>query len=500
VSIALLSFVPDETAPQRAPPELLRIDPTIRGGRMHEPFAGPAGSHIRPLTGAAHQAGPQRPAVDGGHHRVVVVGGGQAGLSVSYCLRQRGIEHLVLERDSVGSEWRDRRWDSFCLVTPNWQCRLPGYPYRGPDPDGFMDREEIVAYLTAYAAAFDPPLAEGVEVTRVRRVATGFSVTTSAGQLTADQIVVATGPYHSPAIPRVAERLPSTVEQLHSSRYRSPEQLPDGPVLVVGTGQSGCQIAEDLHLAGRQVHLAVGGAPRVARFYRGRDVVAWLADMGYYDKAIGEFADADSMRLRVNHYVTGRDGGRDIDLRAFARQGMRLYGRLLDITGGRIHFGADLRHNLDHADAVAEGIKDSIDAFIQDQGVDAPTEPRYVPVWQPPDGPGELAVADIRTLVWSTGYYRDHRWLEVPVFDGRGYPTHDRGVTACPGLYFIGLPWQHTWGSGRFSGVGRDAEHLVERIVRHDGQRSTDEVRWIAGSTTSTYPDREWFVPRTAVS
>jgi putative flavoprotein involved in K+ transport len=406
--------------------------------------------------------------MSGTHYPAVVIGGGQAGLSASYCLRQRGVDHVVLEAHRVGHEWRTRRWDSFCLVTPNWQCRLPGLPYQGPDPDGFMVRDEVVRYLEEYAALLGSSVLEGVRVTRLRRAATGlFELSTSAGQLTADHVVVATGPYHAASVPRLAERLPADVVQVHSSGYRRSGQLPPGAVLVVGTGQSGCQIAEDLHLDGREVHLAVGSAPRVARFYRGRDCVAWLDEMGYYAKGIDEFADADGIRMRANHYVTGRDGGRDIDLRAFAKDGMRLYGRL---TGGRgpiLEFAGDLKANLDNADAVAEGIKDAIDDHIAAHGIGAPLEPRYVPVWEPPaDLPRSLDVraAGITAVVWATGFARDHRWIEVPVFDGRGYPMHWRGVTSCPGLYFLGLPWQYTWGSGRFEAVGRDAEFLASHI------------------------------------
>jgi putative flavoprotein involved in K+ transport len=434
-----------------------------------------------------------------GRRTVVVVGGGQAGLAMSYFLCQRGIDHVVLERHRVGYEWRERRWDSFCLVTPNWQCQLPGFEYRGPDPNGFMGREDVVRHLEQYAASFGPPLVEGVEVTGLRCNASGlFEVETVHGGLTSEQVVVATGPYHTPAVPRAAERLPDAVVQLHSSQYRRPAQLPAGAVLVVGTGQSGCQIAEDLHLAGRQVHLAVGGAPRVARFYRGRDVVAWLSEMGYYDKGIDEFPDADSVRFRVNHYVTGRDGGRDIDLRAFARDGMRLYGRLTGIAGTTVRFGTDLRDNLDHADAVAESIKDTIDEYITARAIAAPVEARYTPVWVPDAGPSEVDIteAGITSVIWSTGFHRDHRWVHVPVFDGRGYPTHVRGVTSCPGLYFLGLPWQHTWGSGRFCGVARDAEYLAERISAASRYRATEEVRWIAGTPTETYPDLDWFLPR----
>jgi putative flavoprotein involved in K+ transport len=403
----------------------------------------------------------------GAHYPVAVVGGGQAGLSVGYWLRERGIEHIVIEANRVGSEWRERRWDSFCLVTPNWQCRLPGFPYQGSDPDGFMVRDEIVRYLEDYVAFFRPPLVEGVSVTGLRRAASGtFELSTTQGDFTAEQVVVATGPYHTPSIPRMAERLPAGIGQLHSSRYRNADQLPEGGVLVVGTGQSGCQIAEDLHLAGRQVHLAVGSAPRVARFYRGRDCVAWLDEMGHYAKGIDQFDDAGAVRMRVNHYVTGRDGGRDIDLRAFARDGMRLYGRLTGIDGPGLEFADDLKVNLDRADMVAEGIKDAIDAHITARGIAAPEESRYVPVWEPDGQPGslDLAAAGITSVIWSTGFTRDHRWIEIPAFDGRGYPMHWRGASSCPGLYFLGLPWQYSWGSGRFEAVGRDAEFLANHI------------------------------------
>lgn len=419
------------------------------------------------------------------HHAVAVIGGGQAGLSMSWHLRQRSVDHVVLERDRIGHEWRDRRWDSFCLVTPNWQCELPGFGYDGDDPDGFMPGPEVAGFLEKYAAGFDPPVAEGVEVTRLRRGSV-FELVTSAGPMTADQVVVATGPYHQPAVPRMAERLPAGIVQLHSSQYRNPGQLPAGDVLVVGTGQSGCQIAEDLLLAGRRVHLAVGGAPRAARRYRGRDTLAWLDEMGHYRRGIDEFADADEVRLRANHYMTGRDGGRDIDLRDFARRGMRLHGRLIGIDGNELRFADDLSADLDHADAVADGIKDAIDRYIESTGIPAPEESRYVPVWKP--STKAESPREIRTVIWSTGFHRDHRWIEVPIFDGRGYPTHERGVTSCTGLYFLGLPWQYTWGSGRFAGVARDAAYLADRIgeVRR-GQFAAD-VSWLAGTPTETYP------------
>jgi putative flavoprotein involved in K+ transport len=455
-----------------------------------------------PDGAAPDGAAPDGAAPDGAAKPVVVIGGGQAGLSVSYHLQQRGVDHVVLEARRAGGDWQERRWDSFCLVTPNWQCRLPGFDYAGPDPDGFMVRDEIIRYLEDYVRKYAVPLAEGVTATRLRQQPGGaFGLTTTAGEIVADQVVVATGPYQVPIVPRLAERLPDSLTQIHSARYRNPDQLPPGAVLVVGTGQSGCQIAEDLHLAGRQVHLSVGSAPRVARFYRGRDVVAWLEDMGYYRKAISDFTDVDAVRFRANHYVTGRDGGRDIDLRKFAREGMRLYGRLASIqargAGACLTFAPDLRRNLDAADATSEGIKDSIDAYLDATGIDAPPESRYTPLWEPGIEPDELDLraAGISAVVWSTGFGRDHRWIEIPVFDGRGYPTHLRGITSCPGLYFIGLPWQHTWGSGRLGGVGADAEYLARQIASF-GHRQ--EVAWIAGTPASTYPrDEDWVAPRT---
>lgn len=229
-------------------------------------------------------------------------------------------------------------------------------------------------------------------------------------------------------------------------------------------------------------------------------MVAWLEDMGYYRRGIDQFADADAVRFRANHYVTGRDGGRDIDLRAFARDGMRLHGRLTGVEGGILRFADDLKANLDGADAVSDGIKDAIDGHIAAAGIDAPVEARYVPVWEPEEAPSELDLAGsgITSVVWSTGFGRDHRWIEVPVFDGRGYPTHDRGVTSCSGLYFIGLPWQYTWGSGRFCGVAADAEYLSARITAADRPGAREEVRWIAGTPESTFPsDEYWTATRT---
>lgn len=385
-------------------------------------------------------------ALQGLHLPVVVVGAGQAGLAASWHLTRQGLPHVVLERHRLAHEWRSARWDSFRLVTPNWQCQLPGFPYQAGDPDGFMSGDEVVAHLEAYAASFDPPLHERVTVTGVEPVRGGsLQVTTSAGVMTADNVVVAGGSYRVPVVPRLAERLPRGLVQVHSQDYLNAHQLPPGEVLVVGSGQSGTQIAEDLHLAGRRVHLSLGGAARMPRSYRGRDVTVWLAELGH-------------PRATAGAYVT--------DLRALARDGMRLYGRLVDLVGTELRFRQDLAEVLERADEVSEGLKDAVDKLIADRGLEAPTEPRYVAPWEPETEPGslDLARARITSVIWAMGSRADHSWVDVPVFTGRGEPGHDRGATSHPGLYFLGLPWQSTYGSGLLSGVGADAEHLVELI------------------------------------
>ncbi|WP_213991738.1 MSMEG_0569 family flavin-dependent oxidoreductase [Sodalis sp. dw_96] len=415
------------------------------------------------------------------HYPVIIIGGGQAGLSMSYCLKQRGIEHVIFERHQLGWAWRAQRWDSFCLVTPNWQCKLPGFPYDGDDPDGFMVNDQIINYLERYALSFGPPLVTGINVERVdRRGDGGFTLGTSRGAFTADNLVVAVGNYHRRRFPALAGRLPGGIHQLHSADYRAPAALPEGEVLVVGSAQSGAQIAEDLHLAGRRVHLCVGSAPRVNRFYRGRDVVAWLEDMGHYRLTVDNHPQGEDARRKTNHYVTGRDGGRDIDLRLFAGQGMQLHGRLLDIDEARgvLLTGDDLAANLDSADDTARRIRESIDEWIAARGIDAPPEQPYQPMWFPRPGEGTIPLESLSSIVWAVGFHTDFSWIDLPAFDDKGYPRHRRGVAVEEGLHFLGLPWLWTWGSGRFEGVGEDAEHLAEHIAARLAAPAPREARY----------------------
>lgn len=421
------------------------------------------------------------------HYSVIVVGAGQAGLSLSAYLQQMDVDHLLIEKHTPVHNWRTQRWDAFSLVTPNWQCQLPGWPYQGSDPHGFMVKDEINAWLQGFVQQVQAPVLEHTEVLRVQQLpsapgaqppaAPAYRVETSQGVFTANQVVIASGGYHVPVVPRCAERLPASVQQVHSADYRNPQSLPEGAVLVVGSGQSGAQIAEDLHLAGRKVYLAVGQAPRCARFYRGRDVVDWLAEMGYYDMSVTQHPLREGVRDNTNHYVTGRDGGRDIDLRQFAREGMELFGVLHDITqdGSTLHFRPNLAENLDAADATYNRINANIDQYIAQQGISAPPASVYTPVWAPAGERTDLdlAASGITSVVWCIGFMPGFGFVDAPVFNGRGQPVHLRGVTQVPGLYFLGLPWLHTWGSGRFSGIARDAQYLAQAIGRLQAHAAT---------------------------
>lgn len=400
---------------------------------------------------------------------VAIIGAGQAGLCASYYLCLKNIEHVVLERHRFAHQWRENRWDSFCLVTPNWQCRLPGFPYAGDDPDGFMLKDEIVRYIEDFVATFDPPLREGVTVEDVSRRDDGrFIVRTDRGGYLAEQVVIASGGYDRPIIPPYADRLDPGIFQIQAGDYKNPGQLPEGAVFVVGAGQSGVQIMEDLTIAGRKVHLAVGPAPRAPRKYRGRDATDWLYDMGHYALTIRNHPQGEAVKEKTNHYLSGRDGGHEIDLRKFALKGVSLYGSLAGLSRQSADFAPDLEKNLDDADASYLGIRTAIDAYISENGIDAPEEAPFEKVWRPEEEPVQLDLHDagIRSVVWAIGFRPDYSWLNVGVLDERGRPVFERGVCKVEGLYFLGLGWLNTWGSGRFLGIAEDAEYLCGHIGR----------------------------------
>lgn len=404
------------------------------------------------------------------HVPVVIVGAGQAGMSASYYLCRAGIDHVVLERHQRFHAWKEDRWDSFCLVTPNWQCKLPDFPYCGDDPTGFMLKQEIIDYVEAFARSFDTPLHEGVTVTRVEKTGSLFEVDTDQGLWSADHVIVASGGYDRPVVPPFAGKLSPEITQIHSKSYRRPSDIPAGTCLVVGTGQSGVQMMEDLRIAGRDVRLAVGPAPRSPRWYRGKDATDWLHRLGYYDVTIAEQPDPKSTEAKTNHYMSGRDGGHEIDLRRFALDGLQLYGSVAGMDGTRIRFMPDLEKNLDDADKSYIGIRKMIDDYIDREGIDAPEEPPFEKLWKPETEITEIdaAAEGITSILWCIGFRPDYDWLRVDCLDERGRPVHTRGVCDQAGIYFLGLGWLHTWGSGRFLGVAEDAAHVAKTITeRH---------------------------------
>jgi putative flavoprotein involved in K+ transport len=402
----------------------------------------------------------------------VVVGAGHAGLTMSAFLTQGGRDHVVLDRRAtLGGGWQDR-WDEFRLVTPNWIASFVGAPYDGADPDGFMTRDEIAGRVAGYADRIKAPVALEVDVTRLSRPNGRFLVETNQGRIEAERVVVATGSYHLPRIPPVAAELPKDVEQLHSHDYRRESALAPGNVLVVGSGQSGVQIAEELHMAGRQVYLSVGKAGRAPRRYRGRDLFAWLAALARNGAAVGvPFPTANQlpdprMKFAANPHVSGHAGGHETNLREFAARGMTLLGRIARIDGRTLRLAPDLSANLARADAFfGERFGPLIDRYIEAAGLDAPPDDRVPFAFEPPELT-ELSLdeAGISTVIWSTGYGLDYRWIDLPILDELGYPKQRRGITDVPGLAFLGLHWQHTQASATLVGPMIDGPHVAAQL------------------------------------
>jgi putative flavoprotein involved in K+ transport len=399
----------------------------------------------------------------------VVIGAGQAGLSTSYHLSARGCEHVVLERAAkVAEAWRSGRWDSFTLVTPNWTFRLPGAEYAGPAPDGFMPRDEIVATFERYAERFHLPVRYGVRVDSVEPSSQGrgYLVRAKGEAWEARNVVVATGVFQEPRVPPFSTEIPSHVTQIHTGRYRNPQSLPTGAVLVVGSGQSGCQIAEELYQSGRKVHLSLGGAGRVPRRYRGKDIAEWLHLSGFFDRPVDKLPSPRA-RFAAPPHLSGRDGGHTINLHQFAKDGVVLLGRLHGAHAGTVYFAPDVKESLAKADQFEAEIAKSIDAFIEQKGLGAP--PDRLPQLQDGYEAAEvseldLAREEIATIVWAVGYTFDFGLVRLPVFEGNGFPVQSRGVTSQPGLFFAGLPWLDTQKTGLLLGVGEQAEWIASCI------------------------------------
>jgi putative flavoprotein involved in K+ transport len=397
----------------------------------------------------------------------VIIGAGHAGLAMSRCLADRGVAHVVLDRGAVGQRWRTARWDSFRLLTPNWMSRLPGWAYTGPEPDGFMTAGEFVAYLSDFAGSFDAPVRPYTAVTRVERVASGFTVHTGAGHWAARRVVIATGYHSHAAVPAFGGRLAGGIAQLAACAYRSPSCLPDGGVLVVGASASGVQIAHELVCAGRQVHLAVGCHTRLPRRYRGRDILWWLDRLGSFDRTIDQVPDPDSARGEPSLQLTGAPRGRGVDLGVLREAGVRLTGRLCAIDGAVAQFAADLTDTTTAAQQRLDRVLADIDRYAAGAPGAAAGPPDPPPMLTVPAGPSQVDLrrAGVSTVIWATGYRPRYPWLAVPVLDRTGAIRHRRGVTDVPGLFAIGLRFQYRRSATFVDGARHDAAYLADRIA-----------------------------------
>lgn len=396
---------------------------------------------------------------------VVIIGAGHAGLAVSRCLAERGVEHVVLERGRVAERWRTARWDSFRLITPNWMSRLPGWSYAGDDPDGFMSAGQLVDYLDGYAGSFTAPVHPHTTVTAVRGGTERFTVHTDRGAWSARSVVVATG-YHARAhVPAQAAGLSPDLEQVTTASYRSPHALPDGAVLVVGASASGVQFAHELRRAGREVLLAVGGHTRVPRRYRGRDILWWLDRTGVLDRVRDEGLDADlAARLAHEPSLQLTAGDHRLDLGVLHDAGVRVAGRLLGIDGDRLRFAGDLPATTAAADERLRRVLMRVDGYAGAASAHPPDPPP--PVALPP-GPDRVSLrrAGITSVVWATGMRPSYPWLPPQVLDATGGLRHRRGATALPGLYAIGLRYQHRRNSTFIDGARHDATYLADLIL-----------------------------------
>ncbi len=403
------------------------------------------------------------------HTDAILIGGGQAGLAMSRCLTEYGIDHVVLERGRVGERWRSERWDSLTLLTPNWQSRLPHWHYEGEHPDDFMTVPEYIRHLERYAQSFEAPVQTGTTVRAVERLVGGrYRVTTDKGEWAANNVVIATGSCDRPRVPGFADAVPGDVFQLVPSNYRNPAQVPDGGVLVVGASATGVQIAGELATAGRAVTLAVGTHVRVPRRYRGKDILYWMDNMG----AFAAPADPAEERKSPPPQLVGTPENRNLDLGVLQQKGVRLTGRAVAIRGHRIIFADDLEDKIATADAQMMQLLAKIDDFIVSAGsIEQAPEPDPPAPIEPRPAPTEidLRADEIRTVIWATGYERRYSWLKIPVLDDRGEIRHVGGVTPEPGLYVPGIRFQRRKDSNLIDGVGRDAEylsrHLAERML-----------------------------------
>lgn len=414
------------------------------------------------------------------HFDVVIIGGGQAGLGVGHYLRAADRKFVIFERGRVGETWRSQRWDSFAVNTPNWANGLPGDPYRGNEPDGFFSRDQLIEYFEAYAAKFELQVTEGTTVSGVDVTDEGFCVTfeNSIGNVdavTAANVVVASGIMQAPKIPRIREQFPRSLLQLHASGYRSPWKLPPGAVVVIGAGQSGCQISEDLIHSGRDVYLCTSKVGRLRRRYRGRDVVEWGEDMGFWDVPVAELSDP-AIQFAAQPQVSGVGRfGSTLSLQSMARDGVNLMGRLSNVEDGVLRTDDSLSEHIAFADERSAEFTRMIEDWISANGYKAePIEedPNDVPAGPEVAEAGttelDLIEAGVGSVVWCTGFTAQFDWIHAPATDENGRPLHKRGISPVPGIYFLGFPWLHSRKSGIIHGIDEDARFVANAIADRD--------------------------------
>jgi putative flavoprotein involved in K+ transport len=389
---------------------------------------------------------------------------------MSYCLAERSIDHVVLERGEVAESWRTQRWDSLRLLTPNWMTRLPGYSYRGDDPDGYLGTADVVQLIAGYAKETAAPVRANTTVTSVRPARGGYVVQTDQDVWHARAVVLAAGASTVANVPALHRGVPADIAQLTPDTYRNPGRLAEGGVLVVGASASGIQIAGELHRSGRDVTLAVGEHVRMPRTYRGRDILWWMDACGLMGQRYDEIPDLARARSLPSMQLVGSDQRITVDLNSLSRLGVQLVGRLVGLRDGIAQFSGSLPNMFALADLKLERLLDTIDAWAAEVGIDTGLPPqRFAPTTHP--GPARLTLdlcsGAIKTIVWATGFRPDLSWLDVPVFDGRQRVRHDGGVTPSPGLYLMGMPFLRRRNSTFIDGAAADATDLSRHLVHH---------------------------------
>lgn len=396
----------------------------------------------------------------------IVIGAGQAGLAMSHCLSQRGIEHIVLERGRVAERWLSERWDSLRLLTPNWMTRLPGWSYAGDDPDGFMPSCEFAAYLAAYAASAGVPVEHDTTVLSARRTGSGFHIATSGENWHSQAVVIATGHCDVPAVPVMASALPATIEQITPADYRNSRALPEGGVLVVGGSATGIQLADEIRRSGRAVYLSTGRHTRLPRHYRGRDVWWWLEQTGLLDEPLDDPAIRERARQAPSFQLVGRPDRATLDLGTLHAAGVHVLGRARGADGSRLLLQQDLPETTARAQSALERLLQRFDCLAPAGTPLGAADAARVITLPPTPAMLDLSKAGVGCVIWATGYRRDYSWLHIPVFDAAGEVVHDGGITSVTGLYVLGLRAMRRRRSNFIDGVGRDADELAAHLSR----------------------------------